>query len=339
MNDALTAVQVARRAEQSRKGPKPMPPPADEASALETGLMIVAWYATSVVATTTSKQLPLDAYALTLCQHAVATACSLVVLRALRLRPYRAVGSLAELRLTALLALAFFLGFVTFNAALGAMHVSLAMVLRATEPVFTLALSALAFGVDGFWRRLASLGPVVAGAGLSALGATDGSARGVLLCFASNGCFAARGVVTKQLKRRHGVDDYSLFLHINGLGFFFALLASAAAAAARGPPDLGGVGRVLLLANGVSFWAYLQLSWLVLARVSAVTHSVCNAMRRPVVILGDWLQFGNYISSTNAFGIALASGGALVYARVARALDAERPEEPAEPRWGSGSTV
>ena len=59
------------------------------------------------------------------------------------------------------------------------MHVSLAMVLRATEPVFTLALSALVFGVGGFWRRVASLAPVVAGAALAALGATDGTAWGV----------------------------------------------------------------------------------------------------------------------------------------------------------------
>jgi hypothetical protein len=66
------------------------------------------------------------------------------------------------------------------------------------------------------------------------------------------------------------------------------------------------------LARGVS----PQLSWIVLGRVTAVTHSVCNSLRRPVMCVAGWLQFGNDISPLSAFGIALASFGSLLYSQV-----------------------
>ena len=87
----------------------------------------------------------------------------------------------------------------------------------------------------------------------------------------------------------------------------------------------------MLLINGSTFWLYLQLSWLVLARVAAVTHSVCNALRRPVMCFFGYLQFGNPISPLNALGIAMASGGVLLYSQVKRqaAAAATAPPPPA----------
>ena len=99
---------------------------------------------------------------------------------------------------------------------------------------------------------------------------------------------------------------------------------------ASGAPIILPDSTPILVINGVAFWAYLQLSWLVLARVSAVTHSVCNAMRRPVVILAGWLQFGNEITSLNACGIALACGGAALYGHLSRPPPPPPPDEAKE---------
>ena len=147
-------------------------------------------------------------------------------------------------------------------------------------------------------------------------------------CAASNACFAARGVLTKLIRARHAADNYSLFLHINVIG---ALMAGGYVVASGAPiilPD----STPILVVNGVAFWAYLQLSWLVLARVTAVTHSVCNAMRRPVVILAGWLQFGNEITSLNACGIALACGGAALYGHLSRPPPPPPPDRDDEAR-------
>ncbi len=53
------------------------------------------------------------------------------------------IASADQLQKTALLAAVFTLGFVTLNWALGIMHVSLVMTLRATEPMFTLLLASV----------------------------------------------------------------------------------------------------------------------------------------------------------------------------------------------------
>ena len=198
------------------------------------------------------------------------------------------------------------------------MHVSLVMTLRATEPLFTLALSTIVFGNDNGLRRLVSLIPVVCGASMSALGSADATVAGAVACAASNACFAARGVLTKLIRARHAADNYSLFLHINVIG---ALMAGGYVVASGAPivlPD----STPILVVNGVAFWAYLQLSWLVLARVTAVRAGARRhprgVMRRPVVILAGWLQFGNEITSLNACGIALACGGAALYGVIYR---------------------
>ncbi len=62
----------------------------------------------------------------------------------------------------------FTLGFITLNWALGMMHVSLVMTLRATEPLFTLFLSAYLLKSERVsWNMAFSLFPVILGAALS----------------------------------------------------------------------------------------------------------------------------------------------------------------------------
>lgn len=140
-----------------------------------------------------------------------------------------------------------------------------------------------------------------------------------------------------------GLDLVSLFLHISFLGTFFQgvvvvvtavtapfflqgdlgeLLIAPRSAAGKGEGGGGegggtegwsgrkrshGFGLVVL--NGVTFYSYLLMSWLVLSRVSIMTHSVMNAMRLPVVSFFGWLQFRNAISHLNLFGLVLASVG------------------------------
>ena len=75
-------------------------------------------------------------------------------------------------------------------------------------------------------------------------------------------------------------------------------------------------GMILIL-NGVSFYAYLQLSWVVMGQVGAVTHSVCNALRRPVICAAGWILFGG-ATFEGVVGALLATGGTLGYAHAKR---------------------
>ncbi|CAE8691565.1 unnamed protein product, partial [Polarella glacialis] len=115
-----------------------------------TALLLALWYAASVANNQTSKALvsTLGAETLTLAQFMVASACGAVVLRCgePRHRPplpgMLGFASRRALADTAKLAAVFLAGCYTLNACFAAMHVSLAMVLRAAEPLTTAALGA-----------------------------------------------------------------------------------------------------------------------------------------------------------------------------------------------------
>ena len=64
---------------------------------------------------------------------------------------------------------------------------------------------------------------------------------------------------------------------------------------------------------GASFYAYLCLSWVCLGRMSAVSHSVANSLRRPVTVVAALVVAPAALSPLNLVGIVLACVGGLVY--------------------------
>lgn len=53
---------------------------------------------------------------------------------------------------------------------------------------------------------------------------------------------------------------------------------------------------------GLCFHGYQQLSYLVLSRMSPVSHSVGNSCKRVAVIVASLIWFRNPISTQNALG-------------------------------------
>jgi len=239
--------------------------------------------------------------------------------------PYTPIQSRDQLKTTALLAAVFAAGFITLNSALGLMHVSLVMTLRATEPLFTLIIASVLLKTEQLsLPMMLALLPVVFGAALSSVESSDFNLPGLAIVVVCNIMFALRGVVTKRLKASHEVDNFNLFFQVSYLGAMMQagllLLAAPLGSLSTALPLARRVLEpgygLMLLVNGITFWMYLQLSWIVLGRVTTVTHSVCNSLRRPVMCVAGWLQFGNEISPLSAAGIALASAGSLLYSQV-----------------------
>jgi solute carrier family 35 protein E1 len=55
---------------------------------------------------------------------------------------------------------------------------------------------------------------------------------------------------------------------------------------------------------------------MILSKVSPVTHSVGNCVKRVVVIVSSVLFFRTPVSPINAVGTAIALGGVFLYSRV-----------------------
>ena len=333
-----------------------------------TGLLVVLWYASSIVCNQTSKDLVgsngvLTSAGLTLAQCALSVVCGLVVMLveclATRSLPRAyAFRSSRQLLDTALLAVAFTAGFITLNASIAAMHISLVMVLRGSEPLTTLMLARLMLPSSSWPSRakLLAIIPVVVGCALSAVGPHGPTALGLCFVLVSNGCFSLRAIFGKRITANHGTTAFPLFWQLCVLGMLLQLglhalsaLASPAGTAASlmtqhtasqptasqptasepasqaqaasqptaSEPDTA-VGAQLgtILLNGASFYAYLQLSFVVLGRISAVSHSVTNSMRRPATIAAALLYQPVDLSPLNCLGLVVACGGSLAYGLV-----------------------
>ena len=68
-----------------------------------------------------------------------------------------------------------------------------------------------------------------------------------------------------------------------------------------------------LLFSGVTYFAYVQLAWVCLSRMSAVSHSLVNSLRRPATILAALFYAPMKLSALNIGGIVLACASALLY--------------------------
>lgn len=290
---------------------------------VELSSYLILWFVLSAVCTNTSKQLDLHWSLLTFIQFVISAVCGAVVILSLQFIPFRGIESVEQLKLTSLIALSFLVGFATLNWALNIMHVSLVMTLRAMEPLTTLCLSAFLIHSEQVTKRtVLSLLPIIIGVGLSSAESAEFGLGGLMLVIVCNFMFSLRGVATKRLKGLYVIDDFNLFFQVSVLGSLMQAAALSLAWLLEAGPWLERKHvrdhnfTTLLLVNGISFYAHSQLSWVVLTRVSAVTHSVCNSIRRPVMSIAGVIQFGNHVSFLNAAGMVLASLGTLVYTQV-----------------------
>jgi len=265
-------------------------------------LLIALWYVTSVVCNQTSKVLvqTVSPKALTLAQMVIATACGALTIFGFKAAPFDGINSLPQLKDMALLAAIYSTGFTVFNACFEVMHVSMIMVLRAAEPLSTLSLGLAMIPRSergGSLPRpavLTALMIVVGGCGLSAFAASNGKPQ---------------------------MGPYSLFFHLTWMGVILqvammavqSLLPGGAGLAAAFPPLPAAASMKTLLLNGVSFYTYLQLSWVCLGRMSAVSHSLANSLRRPATILAALAFAPAPLSPLNIAGIATACVGAVTY--------------------------
>ena len=82
-----------------------------------------------------------------------------------------------------------------------------------------------------------------------------------------------------------------------------------------------------LLSAGLCFHGYQQLSYMILSRVTPVTHSIGNCVKRVVVIVASVIAFNHPLSTQNAIGTGLALFGVFLYSQAKRRFkDSPKPK-------------
>ena len=220
------------------------------------------------------------------------------------------------------------LGNVLTNVSLRAVAPSFTHTVKAAEPLFSVILSAAFLGTRPSLPVVGSLVPIIAGVALASTSELTFNWVGFLAALGSNITFQSRNVLSKKfmLKGKAGLDNINLFSILTIMSFF--LLAPLAIAvegvqlsALRSlPSDVLFKGLIA----GLTFHAYQQISYMILQRVTPVTHSVGNCVKRVVVIVASVIAFNTPVSSQNAMGTALALAGVFLYSQVKRLDNAKK---------------
>lgn len=292
------------------------------------GSLFGLWYLFNIYFNIYNKQvLKVFQYPLTIttCQFAIGTVLVLFMwMTNLYRRP-----KISSSQLAAILPLAMVhtLGNLFTNMSLGKVAVSFTHTIKAMEPFFSVLLSFLFLGeLPTVWVVL-SLVPVVGGVALASMTEASFNWVGFWSAMASNVTFQSRNVLSKKLmiKKEESLDNINLFSIITIMSFFLLAPVTLFVEGTKFAPSFvqsAGLNVKQLymrsLIAGLCFHAYQQVSYMILSKVSPVTHSVGNCVKRVVVIVTSVLFFRTPVSFINSLGTGVALAGVFLYSRVKR---------------------
>ncbi|KAJ4960820.1 hypothetical protein NE237_020730 [Protea cynaroides] len=225
------------------------------------------------------------------------------------------------------LALVHSLGNLFTNMSLGKVAVSFTHTIKALEPFFSVLLSFLFLGEMPTVWVVASLLPIVGGVALASLTEASFNWAGFLSAMASNLTLQSRNVLSKKVmvKKEESLDNITLFSIITIMSFIMCFPLTLFMEGVKFTPaymQAAGLNvkevcmRSLLAA--LCYHAYQQVSYMILQRVSPVTHSVGNCVKRVVVIVTSVLFFRTPVSPINSLGTGVALAGVFLYSRLKR---------------------
>ncbi|KAI3464102.1 hypothetical protein Pfo_020765 [Paulownia fortunei] len=232
-------------------------------------------------------------------------------------------------QLAAILPLAFVhtLGNLFTNMSLGKVAVSFTHTIKAMEPFFSVVLSAMFLGEFPTLWVVSSLVPIVGGVALASMTEASFNWAGFWSAMASNLTNQSRNVLSKKfmVKKEESLDNITLFSIITIMSFFLMAPTAIFMEGVKFTPSYlqaAGVNVNQLytrsLIAALCFHAYQQVSYMILQRVSPVTHSVGNCVKRVVVIVTSVLFFRTPVSPINSLGTGVALAGVFLYSRVKR---------------------
>jgi len=328
---------------------------ADAAAALKKTIFLTAlfalWYATNIYFNLWNKQL-LKMYQFPMTGTAVHFAIGSAMSLAMWLLRIKAPPKVDKDVLVCVIPLAAIhaLGNVLTNLSLSAVAVSFTHTIKALEPFFSVMMSWIFLGSVPTAPMLITLLPIVVGVILASASEPSFNWSGFLFAMGSNLTFQSRNVLSKRLLAgakglenvrrlprclafspeadgralsQGAIDNVNLFSLIT-IGSFF-LTAPAAmffegvrftpAALSAAGVSLSQVVPLVVMA-GISFHTYQQVSYMILSRVTPVTHSIGNCVKRVVVIISSVIVFQTPVTLLNGFGTALALAGVFAYSQV-----------------------
>lgn len=212
------------------------------------------------------------------------------------------------------------IGHIAANLSFAAVAISLTHTIKTLEPAFNVLLSKLILGTPTPAPVVATLLPIMGGVALASASDLSFNWTGFIGAMLSNLTFGFRAVWSKKamatIKNLDSTAIYAYTTLISVLicvpsALFFegpALKAGVDAALKHNPNFWWALGGV-----GLLYHLYNQFAFNTLARVSPVSHGVCNVVKRVVIIGTSVVFFGTKMSAQAKAGTAIAILGTYLY--------------------------
>ncbi|KAK9863783.1 hypothetical protein WJX84_008394 [Apatococcus fuscideae] len=227
------------------------------------------------------------------------------------------------------------LGNLLTNISLGKVAVSFTHTIKAMEPFFSVLLSSIFLNDRPTLLIMFSLFPIVVGVGLASVSEVTFNWPGFAAAMGSNVTFQSRNVFSKKLMGGSSptskLGNINLFSLITVMSFFLLAPVTLLTEGVKFTPSamraVSAVAPEVLIKRGLlaaaCFHAYQQVSYMILARVTPVTHSIGNCLKRVIVIVASVIFFQNPMSRQNMLGTAIALGGVFLYSQAKRSPGAK----------------
>ncbi|CAJ2665347.1 phosphoenolpyruvate/phosphate translocator 2, chloroplastic-like [Trifolium pratense] len=305
--------------------------PSGLVQSLQLGFMFASWYLLNIYFNIYNKQV-LKVYPFPATVTAFQFGFASLVINLIWTLNLHPRPNISRSKLVAILplAVAHTLGNLLTNISLGKVAVSFTHTIKAMEPFFTVVLSSLLLGeIPTLWV-LSSLLPIVGGVALASMTEVSFNWIGFSTAMASNLTNQSRNVLSKKLmaNEEDALDNINLYSVITIISFFMLLPFAIFLEGVKFTPSYlqtaasqGLNVRELCIRSVLAafcFHAYQQVSYGILEKVSPVTHSVGNCVKRVVVIVSSVIFFQTPVSPINALGTAIALVGVFLYSRAKR---------------------
>lgn len=209
--------------------------------------------------------------------------------------------------------------------------VSFSHIVKACEPAFSAAGSALILGELYSPGVYLSLLPIIFGVALSAVTQISFSWPGFLFAMVSNLAFASRNIFSKLTMGDFKKDPTLTPANIYGIMSIMALIIEipfALAIEGINPLPSKEIG-LLLAGSGVFYTLYNSVSFMALGKTGVVTHAVGNILKRASVIIVSIIVFSTPVKLLNGVGMAIALAGTCLYSLLKSRFMAKKAAEKA----------
>ena len=207
--------------------------------------------------------------------------------------------------------------------AMGMGAVSFAQIVKAAEPAFAAVLAQFVYGKKISKAKWLCLPIVIGGVILASVKELDFAVSALVSACIANTFAAVKGNENKKLMETEGFKERvgtvgnqfaltTILAYLMSLPFVFIKEGSRFGEFVELAKTTPAIWQNII-ASGLWFYGYNELSTMTLKKTSAVTQSVANTAKRVIVIVGVALVLGESLDPMKLIGCSIGIGGVFLY--------------------------